>query len=395
LAAEDLTFWLCHDENISNPRRKRQIQQPIAELAARVGPAWGDTLERLQALRAALPASPSLAAAAPWHHRLPRFEQRVRPSRIPLRTEASSRKAGESQLHRSADTEPAFTLSEVPNLTEPSRPEAYPDTLRPAPPIAIHSPSVIATAQTKNAANVTLVTQELKPFADTSVARRVALLLLSTPSSHSILDAFQSHLTQRFGGQFGEAVTSVSSSRAEELRILPSLVAQFEREFVLVIRPRVLFFGQGVPFLAEAQRRLLVEPVTTFVTAHVGPPVGPLGTARSVTANEQLAWQGAKGYFRFRSPPSSYFLCRRTWLLSRLTNLEEQSLDGVLATLLRDANALAIALPSKGFYGLDFSQEFTQQSWTELAVNESELQPLGHASCPQKIDNVMQSRRQL
>ena len=51
LDREDLFFWLCHDDNLSNPARKRRFPQGLDVLKVIIGDTWGDTQVRLTALR--------------------------------------------------------------------------------------------------------------------------------------------------------------------------------------------------------------------------------------------------------------------------------------------------------------------------------------------------------
>jgi len=47
------TFWLCHDDNLSNPRGRRPLCFPVQLLRQAVGAAaWADTDQHLEALRA-------------------------------------------------------------------------------------------------------------------------------------------------------------------------------------------------------------------------------------------------------------------------------------------------------------------------------------------------------
>jgi hypothetical protein len=51
--AEVLCFWLCHQQNISNPARRYVFPQPLTAVRDAVGPsAWQDTDEQLAGLRA-------------------------------------------------------------------------------------------------------------------------------------------------------------------------------------------------------------------------------------------------------------------------------------------------------------------------------------------------------
>jgi glycosyltransferase involved in cell wall biosynthesis len=52
LKRNDLFFWLCHEENLSNPAQRRRFSRPLSALRQLVGPeAWADTDEALADLR--------------------------------------------------------------------------------------------------------------------------------------------------------------------------------------------------------------------------------------------------------------------------------------------------------------------------------------------------------
>jgi hypothetical protein len=49
------TFWLCHDDNLSNPRGRRPLCFPLSLLERQLGPAaWADTGARMSALAQAV-----------------------------------------------------------------------------------------------------------------------------------------------------------------------------------------------------------------------------------------------------------------------------------------------------------------------------------------------------
>lgn len=52
LKRNDLFFWLCHEENLSNPAQRRRFSRPLSALRDLIGPeAWADTDEALADLR--------------------------------------------------------------------------------------------------------------------------------------------------------------------------------------------------------------------------------------------------------------------------------------------------------------------------------------------------------
>ncbi|HEX9297818.1 MAG TPA: glycosyltransferase family A protein [Polyangiaceae bacterium] len=67
IPSDSLTLWLCHDQNLSNPRSSRTFPVPLSRLESLIGPAaWGETGAELAGLRARLgprPAAPRLASA--------------------------------------------------------------------------------------------------------------------------------------------------------------------------------------------------------------------------------------------------------------------------------------------------------------------------------------------
>jgi glycosyltransferase involved in cell wall biosynthesis len=49
---EDMFFWLCHEDNLSNPARRRRFPERLETLEKRISSeAWGDTSDALDALR--------------------------------------------------------------------------------------------------------------------------------------------------------------------------------------------------------------------------------------------------------------------------------------------------------------------------------------------------------
>jgi hypothetical protein len=50
LPGDDAFFWRCHESNISSPARRRRFPVPLETLRNRIGTAWLDTDERLDAL---------------------------------------------------------------------------------------------------------------------------------------------------------------------------------------------------------------------------------------------------------------------------------------------------------------------------------------------------------
>jgi glycosyltransferase involved in cell wall biosynthesis len=52
LDREDMFFWLCHEDNLSNPARRRRFPERLKTLEKRIGSeAWADTSDALDALR--------------------------------------------------------------------------------------------------------------------------------------------------------------------------------------------------------------------------------------------------------------------------------------------------------------------------------------------------------
>jgi hypothetical protein len=53
------TFWLCHDDNLSNPRGRRPLCFPVTMLKEVIGTeAWADTDHHLERLRDRLRSRP-------------------------------------------------------------------------------------------------------------------------------------------------------------------------------------------------------------------------------------------------------------------------------------------------------------------------------------------------
>jgi hypothetical protein len=315
LDCESLAMWLCHDQNISNPRKKRRFPTPIAELVERVGTSvWGDTSEQLGALRRSLPQPlPELPLLRTGL--LNPAESRARPSRFTGRNLTS--------IAQGAYEPPApWSPGEVEVATTPTQRKPVRG--------AAEMPSVLGDTQ---------------------------LVVLSSRCEPPALSPWLEHWRSSLPGPFVAETPLCARSPDEECRLLREAISACATQFVLLLRPRIILAGSGAPWLLEGQRRLTSNVNIALVTAHPGAPVGPLGGPRSMASNGRLAWNGGLAAFRWHSTPQAYFLTRTTWLLEVLEIHRAVGLDACLTQALAEQQRLAIALPTPGHHCLELEQE--------------------------------------
>jgi Glycosyl transferase family 2 len=349
LATDCLSLWLCHDQNISNPRRKRQFSTPLEDLQSHIGIGpWGDTTERLLALRQALPAS-ALGPVTPQRERLDR--DRFDGSR-------STRNPRASRLH---GPNPLDSTDAVAPVSAPAD--------LPLDPTTVSDPSVVATLEPPRLENGSTVFESVKV---------IAFLRPQDPTLNHRLIA---HFKRQLGLSECEIITVHPTTDDINLENLRHSLSRVREDFLLVLRPQVLFNGKSGTWLPEGVRRLRRTPELALVTAHPGKPRGPLGTARSMAENSHLDWDNPQRAFRWRSPPHSYFLTRRAWLTEALELEAQGSLTQVIHRKFCKENALALALPTLGTYAVEFSRELqtVDAGWIDRIEAERLPKSYNHA----------------
>jgi hypothetical protein len=323
LRDDGLTLWLCHDQNISNPRHKRRFVTPLAELKERIGEqAWADTNVQLTQLRERLPSS----IAPPLRH------ENADPHGAPTRNPWAARRH------------------------ETRRPLEPLDDLRPLP-----IPAVIATTPTKLPGKSLEIAlpglDQIHPF------------VLAAPRNQEVVARLTEHWQRQLQLPWNEPTVVVVERQDHEVEQLAEAVNHCAAEFLLVLRPQVLFLGTGAGWLLEGQRRLRQAPEVVQITAHPGKPQGPLGTSRSMASNGRLGWDGRLSAFRWRKPPETYFLLRRTWLATLLAQTTQPELRSAIAEHFTNSDALALALPTAGSSALELTEtlDASQLLWLERA----------------------------
>jgi hypothetical protein len=311
LDCDTLTLWLCHEQNISNPRKKRHFSTPLSELFERIGAdAWEATTERLEALRRSLPEpvtapnQPTFAAGAESRLRSGRTKDRSF-ARGPLGMALARVTDGDDEIHDDAH----------------------------------------------GAHGVLPTVGHVARRADAAVAvKGTSLVVLTTPN----IDV--GPWTKHWEALWPLPLHVLSSkSPEEELLNIEAHLRSTTHPFVLWLRPKATFANVSrepgaTLWLREGQRALERWREVTVVTAHPGAPVGPLGTPRSLPSHARLSWDGAHAAFRWNAVPDAYGLARRDWLQSALETGAASTFEDRLDTASRRNGCIALALGTPGFH---------------------------------------------
>ena len=86
-----------------------------------------------------------------------------------------------------------------------------------------------------------------------------------------------------------------------------------------------------------------------------------------MASNGHLGWDGRLSAFRWRKPPETYFLSRRTWLATLLAQTTQTELRSAIADHFTSSEALALALPTTGSSALELTEtlDASQLLWLE------------------------------
>jgi hypothetical protein len=295
-----LTLWLCHDQNISNPRTRRAFPLALEQLRAEVGPdAWADTDARLEQIRGLLP---------PPLERSTRKGPRTRP-RVPRRP----------ALQTPGPAQPRLELPALLGTTP-----------------ALPAPGPLAAP-----ADVTLV-------------------MLAGAAERALVDHALAHV-RRQAGPVPRHTQVVDGGGEVTTGALIQALEGAPTEMVLLAAPTVLFHADGVSWVAEAASRLVAEPALLLVTTQAGPPAGAAGSPRTWQARIPGAvWDAAARLWRHHPRRVSHGVARRTPLLEALRALAGDDPSaaelpwtfGVRAAL-EAAGALQAALAIRGSWALE------------------------------------------
>jgi hypothetical protein len=308
LVDECLMLWLCHDDNISNPRTRRGFPSQLEDVRADIGPnAWADTRERLEALRARLPAraQPPLPPAPgfrrePWSLRGPRTSGRPAPTELAVPATATRAEAPATQPPAAA----------MPHVATKVALLDYPAT-----PATTATVTFLLVAEASDAAHVERVAPHIRQQA--RFAFHEAHALASTLGGSALRGPLERLQPTKAIDSIYEARTLSPNGEVALTSWMDALEAA-KGDYVVFARPTILFHASGLSWVAEALARLERDARLVSMTTQAGPSVGPAGSARSAPNVASPVWDPELRIWRHAGAPCLYGVAARARLLELL-----------------------------------------------------------------------------
>jgi hypothetical protein len=374
-----LTLWLCHAQNISNPRTRGSYPVDLDVLRRQVGPqGWEETDHQLDRLRLALPApaggaplrpsfaAESSAADGAAHHGDGGDQRHHRPNgdlEAGRARDPRARRMANDRLRRTA-TPPTETIQAAP----PAHPAHPARRSRPAPARATSSgapTSFIVFATPADARHLEvvvphLVRQARYPFRETLGVHGADSSAGGAAEVGAALERLRraAVLDRLLGSQ---ALIDGGWSQAGQLHALPAraVVQALDDavgEYVVVTAANQLVHASGgSSWVDQAVRALQRDPGLLLVEPHPGPPAGASGTARSLGLHAAgRRWDAGLRIWRAPHSLGQTFVARRDGLLRALCAGHGPA-DASLGAALSDASAARATcgiLDTKGVWAL-------------------------------------------
>lgn len=283
VGGESLFAWLSHERNLSNPVSKRRFRQPLTDFQARVGAAWGDTTQELDALRGRLRGEKEDS----------KERSRDRRQHTPI-----------SAIVKATILDAAYLGTTVPHLLRQAGVDF----------------------------DERLVVVDPRPEFEGKYTHR-------SKSSRAHLDAVLEELVSR--GEIDRVVMVDPEQRQAVMRdyfgrdaervpthavtggpIYPTLfgLEAARNDYVVQFDADMLFHASGGSWVEQALGHLDDDPTLWLMMTHGGPPAGPVDQKRSLgpTNARRAKWDDNRRIWRFQTASTRYFLCDRRRLRGKL-----------------------------------------------------------------------------
>lgn len=298
LDREDLFFWLCHEQNLSNPAGRRRFPQELSHLQTLVGEGWGDTSEQLAALAGRLTGA------------TPATTNRQSPITI---TEQQPKE----QIMPSDPTVSVMIKATVQDTP-------YLDTM------VRH---MIAQARYPFAERAVIVERRPvfqgkyrhRPQASDTALDRVLDQLLAD----EVIDAVREvdsrpqmvrSIMRRYFVRQADRVPTHALSGGPIYATLFGLESM-ATDYVLQMDADVFFYSSEQSWVEQALQNMRQDEQLWLMMTHPGPPAGPTGKSLTMSNAARAEWDASLGLWRFRHATTRYFLCNRQQLRGRLIPL--------------------------------------------------------------------------
>ncbi len=343
-----LTLWLCHSQNISNPRTRGSYPIALDVLRQQIGEAWKETDPQLERLRQTLPAPVTGPAVRPVQ-----VSQGDGAMAAPIGSADESEGAwardprGRRMAHgrlRRAATAPTESIQHLGSRAHAERPRLR-SRAAAVPSMSWRAPAsfvVFATAADAGHADVIiphLLHQARYPFEDTVAVHDAASAAGGADLSAALDKLTRARVVDRLLP--GEVPFSAGASGAGHLRALPARVlvqalrATIGEYVVVTAAHQLIHAAAGDSWVQQAIRAIERGPDLLLVEPHPGPHAGAPGTARSLGHHAAgRRWDTGLRVWRARTSLGQPFVAHRERLLRALLAGEprpDASLDTVLS----------------------------------------------------------------
>lgn len=310
---EDLFFWLCHQNNVSNPAKSKRFPERLQVLKDKIGAdAWGDTDEALNALRMRLFSGNNGQAKKPGSHVV------VPPRRAEPRPQSAANSDGTGTSARGNPLPVSLMIKA---------------TVMDAPFLDVMVRHMITQARYSFTERIIVVDRRpafagkyrTRPCAtDTNLDQILDRLLTDGIVDHvHNVDMTPAHIQDVMGHYFQHDADRVPTHAATGGPIYATLfgLELMTTDHVLQMDADILFYASCSSWVEQALEAMSRDPRLWLMMTHPGPPTGPQGQSLGPRNRRRATWDGDLQVWQFRSATTRYFLCDRQNLRNRLLPL--------------------------------------------------------------------------
>jgi hypothetical protein len=309
---DEMFFWLCHDQNISNRATTRCFPEPLDILKKQIGAeAWGDTDDALNSLRRRLHAEAS------------------------ARTGDGRPEHGTAVCIPAANSQPQHEPCCDNDAAEGSK--GYPPvglmitaTVMDVPFLDIMVRHMIAQARYPFTERTLVVDRSpvfpgkfrARPRATPDELDRVLQQLLADAVVDHIrdVDTTPSRFQEIMARYFWKDAHRVPNYASDGGPIYTTLfgIESMTTDLVLQMNSDILFYTGPGSWVEQALQCMARDPRLWLMMTHPGPPAGPPGHSLGLRNARVATWDDELRIWRFRHATARYFLCDRRQLHHRL-----------------------------------------------------------------------------
>ncbi len=310
---DDTFFWLCHEQNLSNPARRRRFRSDLRIFKALVGAeAWGNTEQMLDGLqrrlygnRAEQPIGGDVKRRISFAAR--RFEPRPK-AKLQFdgdRAHNPDLTPGVSLIIKATTLDAPYLDTMVRHMIAQARYE-FVERM-----IVVDRPTAF---KGKYARRPHVSSKQLSVVLDQLLADGVIDRIQEMDTTPSVVQ----EIKDRFFSSDASRVRNYAASGGPIYPTLYSLESA-STDLVLQMDADVFFYADtGVSWVEHALHIMNDDPHIWLMMTHPGPPAGPPGKSLGNRNARRAIWDANLMLWLFRHATARYFLCDRRKLHHRL-----------------------------------------------------------------------------